>query len=392
MTPTGRPWTASPPERARALATLVRDGADEAERERRLSEPVAIALAEAGLYRIAAPASVGGEECTPRTQIETIEAVAEADGATGWNLMIGVENLGFLGATLPLETAHELFADPRLIVAGALNPLGRATPCDGGYRVTGQWPFASGCHNAHYFWGQCVLYDGDAPAPGPGGGLQMREALVPASEIEILDTWHVSGMRGSGSHDVAIRDIFVPDERITAAMSTPARERGTLYRMPPLCRLAYNKVGVSTGIARAALDHFASFAAETKRRGSSKPLCDKPAAQVAMAEAEIALRSARAWVFEAVEELWDAVERGAEITTEQRAVVHLACSNAAAAAVRAVAGVHVAAGSAANFESHPLERCLRNVRVVPQHIMVSGQWLESAGGALLGQPHELPIG
>ncbi|MDH3685493.1 MAG: acyl-CoA dehydrogenase family protein [Myxococcales bacterium] len=384
--------TASPPERARALAPLVREGADEAERDRRLPERVAIALAEAGLHRIAAPASVGGGECSPRTQIETIEAIASADGASGWNLMIGVENLGFLGATLPLETARELFSDPRLIVAGALNPLGRATPCSGGYRVTGQWPFASGCHNAHYFWGQCVVYDGDAPAPGPDGGLQMREALVPASEFEILDTWHVSGMRGSGSHDVAIRDVFVPEERITAAMSTPPREQGTLFRLPPLCRLAYNKIGVSTGIARAALDHFASFAAETKRRGSSKPLCDKPAAQAAMAEAEIALRSGRAFVLEAVEELWDAVEVGDEIGPRQRAIVHLACSNAAAAAVRAVEAVHTAAGSAANFESHPLERCLRNVRVVPQHIMASAQWIESAGGALLGQPHELPIG
>lgn len=386
------PLTGSPLERARALAPLVREGADEAERDRRLPERVAIALADAGLYRIAAPTSVGGAECSPRMQIETIEAISCADGASGWNLMIGVENLGFLGATLSLDIARELFSDPRLIVAGALNPLGRATPCAGGYRVTGQWPFASGCHNAQYFWGQCIVYDGDTPAPGPGGAPQMREVLVPASEFEILDTWHVSGMRGSGSHDVSIRDVFVPDERITAAMSTPARERGTLYRLPPLCRLAYNKVGVSTGIARAALDHFASFAAETKRRGSSKPLCDKPAAQVAMAEAEIALRSARAWVFEAVEELWDAVEAGGEITTQQRAVVHLACSHAAAASVRAVAGVHTAAGSAANFESHPLERCLRNVRVVPQHIMVSSQWLESAGGALLGQPHELPIG
>ena len=197
----------SPLDRARVLAPLVREGADEAERERRLPDRIAEAMADAGLYRIAAPRSVGGGECEPRTQIETIEAIAYADGATGWNLMIGVENLGFLGATLPLEAARRLFADPRLIVAGALNPLGRATPASGGFRVTGQWPFASGCHNAQFFWGQCIVHDGDTPAPGPNGGLLLREALVPAGEFEIVDTWHVSGMRGSGSHDVAIHDV-----------------------------------------------------------------------------------------------------------------------------------------------------------------------------------------
>lgn len=382
----------SPVARARSLAPLVREGADEAERERRLPERIAHAMADAGLYRIAAPHSVGGDESDPRTQIETIEAISQADGATGWNLMIGIENMGFLGAALPVETARKLFSDPRLIVAGALNPLGRATRAAGGYRVTGRWPFASGCHNAHYFWGQCVVYDGDSPTAGPSGGMLLREAVVPAEEFEIVDTWHVSGMRGSGSHDVAVHDVFVPDERITATFGTRPREMGTLFRMPPLNRLAYNKVGVATGIARAALDHFTALAAETKRRGSSKPLREKTAAKLAMAEAEIALRSARALVLEAVEEVWTAVEAGQQIETTQRALVHLACSNAAAAAVRAVECVHAAAGSAANFEGHPLERCLRDVRVVPQHIMVSAQWMESAGGALLGLPSELPFG
>lgn len=378
----------SPVARARSLAPLIRDAADEAERERRLPERVAIAMADAGLYRIAVPKEFGGLECEPRLQIETIEAVSEADGAAGWNLMIGVENLGFLGPALPLEVAEKVFSDPRLVVAGALNPLGRATPVEGGFRVTGQWPFASGCHNAHWFWGQCVVQD----ASGPGGGPVLREALIPSGEFEILDTWQVAGLRGSGSHDVAVRDLFVPEAHMTAAMATPAQVASPLFRLPPLNRLAYNKVGVATGIARAALDAFAALASETKRRASSQALRDKPAVQRAVAEAELLLRSARAFVFEAVDTVWDATVAGRSTEPRERALVHLACSGAVRASVEAVALVHEAVGTRANFTGHPLERRLRDVRVVPQHITVSSQWLEASGGVLLGLPKELPFG
>jgi alkylation response protein AidB-like acyl-CoA dehydrogenase len=219
-------------------------------------------------------------------------------------------------------------------------------------------------------------------AGGPGGGPVLREALIPHGEFEILDTWQVAGLRGSGSHDVAVRDRFVPEAHMTAAMATPAQVASPLFRLPPLNRLAYNKVGVATGIARAALDAFAALASETKRRASSQALRDKPAVQRAVAEAELLLRSARAFVFEA----------GRPTEPRERALVHLACSGAVRASVEAVALVHEAVGTRANFTGHPLERRLRDVRVVPQHITVSSQWLEASGGVLLGLPKELPFG
>jgi alkylation response protein AidB-like acyl-CoA dehydrogenase len=382
------PPYASPVASARALAPLIREAADEAERERRLPERVAIAMAEAGLYRVAVPEVYGGLACEPQLQIETIEAVSEADGAAGWNLMIGVENMGFLGPALPPATAEKVFADPLLVVSGALNPLGRATPVDGGLRVSGRWPFASGCHNAHWFWGQCIIEGPEAP----GGGPVLREVLIPHSEFEIVDTWHVAGLRGSGSHDVAVRELFVPEERVTAAMAAPLRLADPLYRMPPLNRLAYNKVGVATGIARGALDAFAELASGTKRRGSSQALRDKPAVQRAVAEAEIALRSARAFVFEAIGTVWEAAIAGRATEPRERALVHLACSHAVRAAGDAVALVHEAAGTRANFEGHPLERRLRDVRVVSQHITVSSQWFETSGGVLMGLEKEIPFG
>jgi alkylation response protein AidB-like acyl-CoA dehydrogenase len=376
---------------ARDLAPLVRECADEAERERRLPKRVVEALSAANLYRVAAPRALGGAEAHPSTQIRVIEEVSRADGATGWNLMIGIENLGFLGAALDPEFARQIYADPGLVVSGALNPLGSAERVDGGYRVSGQWPFASGCQNSHYFWGQCFVERNGEREPDAQGHLQLVEALVPSHEFEVVDTWNVSGLRGTGSHDVRVENVVVPDERITRAMGRPRREKGTLFRLPPFSRLAYNKVGVATGIARAALDHFAEVAKSKTPRASARPLAERTTAQLAMAEAESELRSARAWVLEVVGEIWNEVDAGRTPSVELRALVQLACSNACSASVRAVERVHAAAGTSANFIGHPLERCFRDVQVVRQHIMVSPQWAEAAGRVLLGLDSQSPL-
>jgi alkylation response protein AidB-like acyl-CoA dehydrogenase len=373
------------PADTRALAPLIREHADESERNRRLAKPVVDAFTSAGLFRIAAPRSVGGFETEPRVQIECIEAASRADGASGWNLMIGIEVMGFLGAALANEVASELFADPALVASGALNPLGRATREPSGLRVSGQWPFASGCQNSQFFWGQCVVHaENEAPT--------LREAVMPIDSLEILDTWQVSGLRGTGSHDVRATDLFVPDAMTTAVIAGDAmKEAGPLFRMHPAARLAYNKVGVATGIARAAIDHFVELASEKKPRLSGTLLRERPMAQLALAEAEASLRSSRAWVFEAVDELWQDTLAGKPATLEQRALLQLACTHAASAAVACVERLHAMAGTSANFTASPLERCLRDVRVVPGHIMVSPQWAEAAGRVLLGMESGSPL-
>lgn len=382
-------------DRVRELEPLIRDGADTAEHQRHLPSEVADAMAKAGLYRIAASRTLGGDELDPVHQIEVIEAVSQIDGATGWNLMIGIEVMGLLGAALEPDVAQELYRDPGLIASGALNPQGRAVRTDGGYLVTGQWPFASGCHNAHWFWGQCIVTDGTRPIRDEAGAVQLLEATVPADDFEIIDTWQVAGMRGSGSHDVAVTDVFVPDRLITRVVAGGPvgmrfMDESPLYRFPAFARLAYNKVGVSTGIARAALDSFATLASEKKPRASRTPLREKTSAQSAYAEATQLLRSSRAYVMEAVGEVWEATLAGDEPTAEQRMHVHLACSSATESAVRVVELLHTSAGTTANFEDCPLERQLRNVRVVPQHIMVSSQWKQTAGRVLLGLPGDTP--
>lgn len=366
-----------------ALAPRVRAQAADAEAQRHLDGDLARAIAAAGLHRLTAPRAVGGAEAHPFTQMLAIEALARLDGSAGWNLMIGLETLGILAAALAPSVAVELLTDPHLIIAGALNPLGRARRENGGYRVHGQWPMASGCHACSYFWGQCVVVTDDPPGQRPP--VQVIEVVVPRAQLTILDTWHVAGLRGSGSHDVRVDDIFVPDHMVTR-MNEGLHATGPLYRLPTMSRLAYNKVGVATGIARAAIDHFTALATTKTPRASSSLLATRADAQQALAHAEITLQSARAFAFHAVGTMWRAVCADEPIGMPLRALLQLACSHAAQAAVDAVDGLHAAAGISANFVASPLERCIRDVRVVRQHLVTSGQWIPAAGRVLLGQP------
>jgi alkylation response protein AidB-like acyl-CoA dehydrogenase len=366
-----------------ALKPMIEAHADDAERQRHLSNVVARAMAGEGLYRVAAPRRLNGAEAHPIAQIKTIEAISEIHGSTGWNLMIGIEVMGMLGAVYDQAVTDKLYADPELIISGALNPLGKAVREAGGYRVTGQWPFASGVHNAHYFWSQSVVHEGDKPLHDDRGPV-FCEHIVPADQLEILDTWHVSGLKGSGSHDVRLQDVFVPDEYISRVQRQIPVEPGTLYRLPIYSRLAYNKVGVASGIARAAINQFVELASEKKPRGTGNLLRDRSDAQRAVAEAQRLIGSARSYVFESVSDLWQTVEAGNKPTDSQKAIVQLSCSGAATDAVKAVEMLYAAAGASANFESCPLERSMRDVLVVRQHIMVSPQYTEAVGRVLLG--------
>lgn len=376
---------------ARALAPEIQARAAEFENDRRLPQDLARAMALAGLHKIAAPKFAGGGECHPLTQISVIEAIAEADGSAGWNLMIGIEVQGFAAAAFPPELAHRYFSAPETIIAGALNPMGRAEAGPGGLTVSGRWPMASGCQNADYFWGQCLVMDGAAPARRENGAPVLRELLIPMAEMRVLGNWHANGLRGSGSHDVEASNIFVPDERITRVTERVPFAGSPLFRFPTYSRLAYNKAAVATGIARAAINHFKTLAMEKKPRSSKNPLRERGDAQRAIADAEIHLRSGRAFMFEAVSDMWDLVIEGKPAGPEPRALVLLSCINAVQGACRAVDALYAAAGASAVYADSALGRCHRDVHIVPQHLTVSPQWSEAAGRMLLGLQSGAPI-
>ena len=310
--------------------------------------------------------------------IRVIEEISAADGSAGWTLMIGVEVLGVAFGYLDADLVRDLLvAEPNLIAAGAVNPLGRAERVDGGWRVSGRWPFASGVHNSQYFWGGCMIDSQERPRP-------TLQAWMPASEIQIIDTWSVSGLQGTGSHDVEVSDVFVSDGWVSNVLGGKARVDSPMFRMPLMSRFAFNKVGVATGIARAAIDDFVHLATEKVPVGGRERLCERPRAQEAVADAEATLCSARAWVFDVVQELWGDALEGRRISDELHARVRLSCSHAAESAAAAVDIVHKAAGSTVNFLGAPLERRFRDVHVVPQHITVAPHLKEAAGRVMLG--------
>ena len=390
-----------PVERAEALQPLVREHADQAERERHLPQPVAEAFAASGLYRIGAPPWCGGESADPLTQFRAVEAVSAVDGSAGWNLMIGIETFGLVAPGM--AGCADLIADPGVILCGSTAAVGRADAVDGGYRVSGQWQFVSGCQNSQVFGATVRLFEAGEPVPN-GNPLY---AMIPREDFTIVDTWSVAGLRGSGSHDVRVEEAFVPNARIVAAMGPGSRageaahasnpEIGTpeqaarteaFGRFPLGPRLAYNKVAVALGIARAALTAFTDLAAGKTPRFSRISLRERGRAQRAAIEAELTVLAARTLVLDLLTALWDDILGGRRVPARRLAIFQAACSDAVAGAARAVDLLADAAGTTANLTGHPLERLSRDVRVIRQHVTVASHHIDDAGRVLLGLPAE----
>jgi alkylation response protein AidB-like acyl-CoA dehydrogenase len=291
--------------------------------------------------------------------------------------MIGIETFGLVAPAF--THCMDLVADPLVVMCSSTAAVGRADKVDGGYRVNGQWQFVSGCHNSSIFGATVRLFEDGQPIPGTTNVY----AVVEAPHFEILDTWHVGGLCGSGSHDVRLTDVFVTDDRIAAPIGG-AQNPSPLLHFPLGSRLAYNKVAVSLGIARAAIDAFIDLAEGKTPRFTSKSLRARPHAQRAVAEAEVRVRGCRALVMELLEAMWAAVQEGAHITTRERAIFQMACSDAVKGCAQAVEWVAEAAGTTANQKGHPLERLSRDIRVVGQHVTVASHHIEDGGRVLLG--------
>ena len=385
------PQTAADPglvEAARTLMPLIADHADAAERERRVAMPVVEALAEAGVFHMFVPRKFGGGEVDPATGVRTLEELAKADGSSGWIAMIGATT-GVISAYLPEDTAREVYR-PGVVTGGVVAPRGTAVATEGGYTVTGHWPFASGCEHSQWLACACLVQADGEFERLPSGDPDIRMALFPTPAVEVIDTWHVSGLRGTGSHDVAVQDLFVPREYSYSIAREGPKQPGPLYGFSMMGLLAVCVAAVALGIGRAALDEILAMAPKKMPVGRRKPISEWSVAQVALAEAEASLRSGRAFLMEAIGEMWQRLERGDPPPTEQRALVRLAASQAVLGAVQAVDIAYNMGGGTSIYESSRLQRQFRDVHTLTQHVMVGPSSLEAAGRALLGQ--DVPAG
>ncbi|WP_437938729.1 acyl-CoA dehydrogenase family protein [Sorangium sp. So ce341] len=375
---------------ARGLVPLIKEHAQQGERERRLPDPVAKAFRESGIFRMCRPRAVGGLEADPLTALHAIEELSRADGAAGWCAMI-CGTTGAFEAYIPAEGGREMYASPDVVSGGVFTPSGRAVEVDGGVRVTGRWAMASACEHCDWLGGTAVIFDGAAPRMSPAG---VPSAVVPmfrASECKILDTWSVSGLAGTGSHDFEVADVFVPSSRCIRLPLTTPTYPGRLFAFPVFGFLASAVASTALGMARAALDELRALAATKRPAGMTASLATRPSTAPVVAEAEATLGAARAYLVEAVGAVWGAVVAGAPISIQERARVRLAATNAALSAARVVDLAFTAGGATALYEKSPLQRCFRDVHAVTQHALVAPQTREVQGRVLLGLDTDLPM-
>lgn len=359
----------------RALRPLVLEHAEAGEKARRIAAPVLDALKSAGVFHMLVPHALGGGEVHPTEMLAILEELGAADASTSWIAMIGSSG-AMTCAYLEDAAAREILGDGRSEIAGVVAPKGTATPVAGGFRVTGQWPFASGCQTSQWIGLSCMTQMDGAPA--------VLYATVPTSEIEIHDTWDVSGLRATGSHDVSADDIFVPESRAFYFLATRPKHPGHLYAFSMRGLLAVAVASVALGVGRGALDDLREIAGAKTPTGRNKPLVDWAITQVEYAQAEAALRSGRAFLIEAIDSMWDTVAAGGHTTDEQKALVRLAATTATLGAVKAVDTAYNLAGGSAIYAKSALQRRFRDVHALTAHVMVGTSSLEAAGRALLG--------
>jgi len=373
---------------ARSLQPLIREHADEMERIRYLPLPLVEAFHAHRLFDLSLPRALGGLEVDVVTLVRVLEELAYADGSAAWAVGIGC-GTSIIAGLLPQATAREIFRRG-VVSGGAMAPNGRGVPVEGGYRVTGRWPFASGCTHCQWLVGGTLVLDGEQPRV-VNGMPDWRTMVFPIDEVEIIDTWHVSGLRGTGSRDMAVHEVFVPEERAISFFTSRPWCDGPLQRFPGLSFLALTVAPIPMGLARRAIDELAELAKTKVPLGSASALKDRQHAQYEIAKAEAIVRSARAWLYEVTEELWEKSVRGDEVTVRDRATLRAACGHAALESSRAIDMAYTLGGGTALYETSVLQRCLRDAHAATQHIMLAPGNYEPLGRMLFGLQPASPV-
>lgn len=371
----------------KALTPSIAARAEEIERARRLPTDLVDELLAAGCFRMLVPRSHSGAELDLPVQLQVLEELARADASVAWNVMIGSEG-PVLFRMLPRASFDALYAaGPDVIMAAvAAKPTGTATPVEGGYRVSGQWAFASGCQHAHWFIGHCVVDDGVVDDREP----PLRMMVLPRSAFDIKDTWSVSGLCGTGSHDVVADGAFVPDELSFALGSEPSVDVPPL-RVPEVTRAAIQLASVAIGVARGALDEILALALDKIPAFAEEPLASNPLFQYQFGEAETQLRAARTALHAEADIVWATALAGAPLTPEDRAHVRGATTWVAKTAATIVTTAYQAGGSSSIHTSNPLQRRLRDAHALTQHLTMKADTFTKVGAVLAGQAVDLTL-
>jgi alkylation response protein AidB-like acyl-CoA dehydrogenase len=376
---------------AKALAPLLRERSAEIEQARRLPEDVVDMLRDAGVFRMCVGRELGGLELTSMEQTEVVEALAYGDASAAWCGMIGA-NTGIYRTFLDPAVAAEMFPSPDTIVAGLLQPSGRAEKVPGGFRLTGRWPFGSGIAHSDWVTSGAFIYSDGEPYASPDGSNphESRQFLVPREQVEVIDNWHTTGLCGSGSSDYTITDVFVPEEH-TYTFDNVRGKPGPLAQPDAFTR---SMCGVPLGVARAALDYAREMAMARTDRMTGVAWPDSFRVQVTLAECEAAYNATRNGVYRSMRRQWEVLAAGGtldDLTPDERAACPLSWVHAFRTSRTIVARLYDLLQTWSINRSSPMDRWMRDTSTMVQHLTAQDRILQSAGAFLVGGKPEFGI-
>jgi alkylation response protein AidB-like acyl-CoA dehydrogenase len=361
------------------IAVAAREMSTQIDDDRRLPEELVKLLDESGLLRAGAPAEVRALELPPGVALRCAEAVARGNASAGWCVSIAITS-SLLVAYLPASSRDALFGDGRGVAAGVWAPRGTARTADGGVVVSGRWSFCSGITHADMMFAGCLVDDQRVPSV----------VALPKEELEVLDTWHTLGLRGTGSHDSVADEVFVPSDRVFSLFDGPVVDR-PLYRFPVFGFFALSIGAAALGNARGAIDDLTELACAKKGLGSTRTLAERPATQAAVATAESALEAARALYYQGIETAWQASQDGEGVSVDARNRLRLAATHAVRTSADVVRDMYDLAGGSAIYDSSPLQRRFRDAYTATAHFQVNEASRELPGRILLDQPADVAM-
>ena len=372
-------------ERLAPLLPVIAARAAEIEQARQLPADLAAQLVDTGVFKLCVPHELAGGEAPPPVLLEAIEAAARADGSVGWNIMIGATS-GTTAAYLEPAAARLIHGSPRAVTGGIFAPRGKAVREGDGWRVSGTWQWASGNAQVQWMKGGCIAWEGGKPRMVRDGVPEVLTVYLPREQISFADNWYVSGLCGTGSCDMTVEDVFVPAAHALSLVRDRPRVDAPLYRFPVFGLLAMGCAAVALGIARGAIDDLVALAGAKVPTLARRPLAERAGTQAEIARAEAGVRSARAFLLEAIDAAWRDAERGVAIEIERRMALRLAATHATEASARAVDACYTLAGGSSVYRTSPLQRRFRDIHVITQHMMVAPPSYEVAGRVVLGLP------
>ena len=379
---------------AKALRPQIIAARDELDQSRRLPSSLASAMDDAGLFRTYMPSSLGGPEVDPISAFRVVEQLSIVDGSVGWCCFIA-GSIGLFSGWLDTPVAREMFGTPPTLKgAGSFRPLGTARMVDGGYVATGQWDFASGCQHANWFFLNCVVADDKGPRINVGGPLdglpQLRMMSVPVKDISVINNWSVIGLHGTGSNDVAVSDLFVPENHTFALADQPVDTAPLCTFRSAMATTFTPLAGNTLGMARGAMDAFLDLAGAKGTTMTMSLLRDRPPVQQVVGQAEAIISSARTYVLDAAGRMWVAVQSGQDDLGDEVLQTRLAVTHAVHESARAIDMLYHASGTNAVRSSNLLERYFRDVHAAMMHAGGLLANFEQGGRVAMGLPAGAP--